>query len=395
MPRVQLQPGEHGVIHLAAYPNGGYMASAYMRDATGRRTRVRATGPTKTVARARILERITARAAMGGGLLSPSSTIADVMDAWWPTVEESPDLKPQTIAQYRHYADIIRRDLGDLEIRHATAGRLNAYVADAARDPATGRPRRSVAKGLKLQLARICGWAVRRDLLPHNPARDIDIPTAANTPVVALTPAQVVELRAHVAGWCAAHPRSDTPLPAILDVMLGTGARISEVLALRWCDVDLAASPATVTIAGTLVVGAGPVHRQDVPKTAAGYRVMSLPVFATAALLELRMNARGGEPVFPSGAGTWRHPHNVRRTWRDCLGPQWAWVTPHVLRKTVATAIYAQMNGRDAAGQLGHADTGVTMRHYVKRAHVGPDATAVLEGLAHGEGSRSGPADRK
>lgn len=136
-----------------------------------------------------------------------------------------------------------------------------------------------------------------------------------------------------------------------------------------------------VTISGTLVMVDGQLVRQEVPKSDAGYRVVSLPPFVTATLMELRMNARRDDIVFPSGAGTWRHPHNVRRTLRECRGETWKWVTPHILRKTVATAIYAEMDGKDAAGQLGHVDTAVTLRHYVKRAHVGPDATVVLQGL--------------
>lgn len=393
MARSRLQPGQHGKVTVNSGPRG-YTATTYMRDAAGRRRRVEASAPTKTAARERLADRVKARATLGGGVLTPSSTVADVWDAWWPTIENDPGLRPQTIAQYKHHAHRIRHDLADLEIRHATAGRLNAYVADAARDPGTGTIRRSVAKSLKIQLVSMCGWAVRRDLLPHNPARDIDIPAAKKAPVTALTPQQVSDFRAHVTAWAADHPRSDTPLADIVDVMLGTGTRISEVLALRWSDIDLAATPATATISGTLVMVDGQLRRQEVPKSDAGYRVVSLPPFATATLMELRMNARRDDIVFPSGAGTWRHPHNVRRTLRECRGETWKWVTPHILRKTVATAIYAEMDGKDAAGQLGHVDTAVTLRHYVKRAHVGPDATVVLQGLVSAPPSKPDGGDQ-
>ena len=55
--------------------------------------------------------------------------------------------------------------------------------------------------------------------------------------------------------------------------MLATGARIGEILALRWKDVDLAATVPTVTISGTVVrvTGQG-MTIQDHPKSAAGRR---------------------------------------------------------------------------------------------------------------------------
>lgn len=39
----------------------------------------------------------------------------------------------------------------------------------------------------------------------------------------------------------------------MVDLMLATGARIGEILALHWADLNLAATRPTLTICGTLV----------------------------------------------------------------------------------------------------------------------------------------------
>ncbi|WP_205208149.1 MULTISPECIES: hypothetical protein [unclassified Arthrobacter] len=67
----------------------------------------------------------------------------------------------------------------------------------------------------------------------------------------------------------------------VLDIFLATGARIGEVLAIRWKDVDLRVEPSTITISGTVVMEKGRGdYRQDHPKTRAGFRTMKVPPFA-------------------------------------------------------------------------------------------------------------------
>jgi integrase len=80
-------------------------------------------------------------------------------------------------------------------------------------------------------------------------------------------------------------------LPAFIELLAATGARPNEVLALRWCDVDLLADPPTVTIAGTLIdhgkVAGRPLHRQDTRKGDAPPHTVVLPRFGVDALASL------------------------------------------------------------------------------------------------------------
>ncbi|MBT2515465.1 tyrosine-type recombinase/integrase [Arthrobacter sp. ISL-30] len=105
-----------------------------------------------------------------------------------------------------------------------------------------------------------------------------------------------------------------------MDIFLATGARIGEVLAIRWKDIDLQAKLPTITISGTVIVEGGrTAYRQEHPKTKAGFRTMKLPQFA-AETLKRRCAAERPNPedmLFPSSTGTLRSPHNFRRQWRD------------------------------------------------------------------------------
>lgn len=78
--------------------------------------------------------------------------------------------------------------------------------------------------------------------------------------------------------------------------MLGTSARIGEVLAIRKCDVDVTVTPAKVRIRGTIVSPAGKqTYRQHQPKTQKSTRVVSVPSFA-AEVVRQRLVVVAQEP---------------------------------------------------------------------------------------------------
>lgn len=72
--------------------------------------------------------------------------------------------------------------------------------------------------------------------------------------------------------------------------------------------------------------------------------------------------------LFPSAAGTVRSPNIFRRQWRDASeGSDYEWVTPHILRRTVATIIDRKYSSKDAAAQLGHSGNAVTEKQYIEK----------------------------
>ncbi|WP_228001726.1 tyrosine-type recombinase/integrase [Nocardia australiensis] len=168
---------------------------------------------------------------------------------------------------------------------------------------------------------------------------------------------------------------------------LGTGARPGEVLAIRWCDLDLAAPVPLLTICGTVIRNSTKgLHRQDWTKTDAGYRTVLLPQFVVDTLRRVKLEATTNELdlVFPDRKGGVREPHNFRRTWRQARGTTFAWITGKTFRKTVATLIAEEYGPAQAASQLGHADGGdVARKHYIDKPSQVDDFTPALDRFKH------------
>ncbi|MEX5260397.1 tyrosine recombinase XerC [Kocuria sp. CPCC 205263] len=303
----------------------------------------------------------------------------------WLTELDASDRRDRTRAEYRATVEsTIVPALGGLLLREVTVGKLQRFLSALAADtPAK-------ARNTKVVLSEMFGYAVRHDALERNLVRDTRLPRVPKKPPRALTPEQFRTLRDNVRAW-QLHPadtgRPRTPdLLDALDVLAGTGLRIGELCALRWVDVDLEIERPTLTVTGTVVQvkGRGLV-RQPMPKTDAGHRTVVLPAFVVAVLLRRSVAVREGDDsglAFPSAALTLRSPHNLRRQLREARGEGFEWVTPHTLRRAVATLIDRHTSTEDAAAQLGHNGTAVTSRHYVERAALAPDLSAVLEQFA-------------
>jgi integrase len=212
--------------------------------------------------------------------------------------------------------------------------------------------------------------AVRWQLLARNPASDLELPTVPKSEMVTLTRDQARAL------LDAAKAR---PLMYWL-VLLGvaTGARLGELLALRWADVDLDAGAVRIGWSRRIVGG-----RMEVkpPKSEAGERTVALGPAAVVALKRLRVEQAGrrlvlggdyaagadlvickpdGRPYRPDAAST------MFRKFVDQAGlPRTIHV--HTLRHSAASFLAAAgVPASDIAAQLGHADGGaLALRVYV------------------------------
>jgi integrase len=166
-----------------------------------------------------------------------------------------------------------------------------------------------------------------------------------------------------------------------------------EMPAVRWQDLDLAATRPTLTICGTLVLLKGKgFFRQPWTKSDAGDRMVVLPGFAVGMLLARKLVAadNSNDAIFASRRGTWLSPNNVRRQWRQARADtDLAWVTPHTFRKTVATLIDKEADTKSAAAQLGHASGEVTEAYYIAKPVLAPDVSEILEQLGADDPTRT------
>lgn len=125
----------------------------------------------------------------------------------------------------------------------------------------------------------------------------------------------------------------------IVALLMATGERMSEALALRWEDIehlDDKTQKAEVTIAGTITDEG---VREDFPKTEAGDRVLTLSEYWRDALLSQREKGLPYDLVFPSRNCTPRNRRNVATHWRQIRSEAYKWVISRTVRKTGGTAI--------------------------------------------------------
>ncbi len=374
-----------GKVSRTKLTASSWRASARYRDSDGITRTVQAFGPTGSSAERTLILGLKERTVSNPEGVSRDIRLNALSELWFAEMEASGRASRQTIEGYRDtYRRTISPALSGLRLRELSTGRLDQFLKKVALDhPAT-------ARHSKVVLAGMLGLAVRQDAIPSNPIREVAGIRQPQRNVRALSIADVQSLRSWVKAWQDSpdhegRPRATDLLEAV-DVFLSTGARIGEVLALRWEDVDLDTEHPSLTISGTVTRYKGqPLFRQDHTKTAAGYRTVALPRFVVETLKRMRSD-RSPWPedfLFPSAAGTVRSPNNFRRQWRDAReGSGYEWVTPHVFRKTVATIIDREYSSKAAAAQLGHSGSAITEKHYIEKAAVAPDLTRALEKFA-------------
>ncbi|WP_198664477.1 tyrosine-type recombinase/integrase [Jiangella endophytica] len=270
------------------------------------------------------------------------------MEYWLEDLDLEDRLSPSTRQLYeRDMRTLVLPAFAELTLREIGVARCDRFIKQLAKQSY------SRAKHARVVLRLALALAVRHEILPRNPMDHIArLHRTPSTPD-ALTVAEVDAVRHWESGLSRSGPRPDGQLGQIIEVMLGSSARIGEVLAIRRCDVDVAGSPPTLRIAGTIVTRCGePAHRQDHPKTAKSRRIVALPSYAAEAVRQRLavMGERSPEALlFCSRNGTPLTPNNVRRQLRRVMKlAEIDGVTPHAFRRTVATAVNALMLAKHA-----------------------------------------------
>jgi integrase len=177
-------------------------------------------------------------------------------------------------------------------------------------------------------------------------------------------------------------------LPDLSLIMLATGCRIGECLAIGWDEVDL--DHATVDVCWRLIrrVGVGLLRLPSTKSGKAGERVIPLPSWAMTMLKRRRLAiALDVQAVFPDSLGGWRDPSNVRRVWRQVRDEaHMEGLVSHMLRKTIASFLDdANVSTRKISDQLGHSKISMTQDRYLGRKLTDRQTADVLEKLLGSE----------
>jgi integrase len=268
-------------------PEGRARALTRFRDYDGRLRRVMATAPTPRAAERRLKELLAERAeqSVGQGELSPSSSFRQLVDVWLADLDLKDKIAPSTRALYeRNMEKLVMPSFEQFALREISVRKVDQFLKTLARTRSY-----SMAKQARTVLSLALGLAVRYDAIRQNPVRDTARLRKPPTQAMSLTVEQVEQIRRAVRGWRrdpgVPGPPPDGQLEQIIEVMLGTFARIGDVFAIRRCDVDVTTSPATVRLCGKIVSPAGkPTPSPASSKTMKSTRTVSVPSFAAEVL---------------------------------------------------------------------------------------------------------------
>ena len=408
MPRAALPVGAWGTITAKKDETSGrWRASCRFKDMDGVTRTYSKYSTTRGKAQNALLVAMKERQAQGR---QPNQklTLGEVADRWLASIEpegvvvddcgdqvlgsSSDGIRRQTWDQYESITRLhIVPALGALSIREVRTSTCDAFL----RSLIVNGEGNSNARIAKTVLSQMMSYAIRLDLyVEGNPVAAVTrIPRKVVKPK-ALDTASLEMIREAVSTWRSEPglpgPRPTSTLSDIVDVLLGTGARIGEVLALRWQDVDLSGDVGKVAITGTVVEPRkGPKYRQEDTKTHSGSRVIPVPRFVVEVLLRRSIESPATNKtgaVFWSSRGTYMQGSSVRRSLRSALkaagiDPTLA-ITPHAFRRTVATLLDREITDGAAAELLGHSGVGITHKHYIEKLREVGDYSETLEQLA-------------
>lgn len=376
--------GTWGSFTTKQVRSGAYKSRTRIRDQDGVMREVSATGTTKSAAERALRLKLVERTAPREQLISSQTTVTRLSQIWISFLRDEGRIENSTINEYeRVLNNVVIPELGGLQLTEVTTGRLDAFLL-RLRAVSASRQRKT-----KVVLGAMFSLAVRHDALYINPVQQTSRIHRDRHEVRSLTIEDLQRVREALKKWATEArpgPKASSDMADIVDVMLGSGARIGEVLALRWADIDLAATPPTLTIKGTIKTEKGKgTYRKAHPKTEASVRTTALPAFAAAVLRRRLADESASEidAVFPTRNDTWLQVSNVQRRWREIRADAGLdWVTPHTFRKTVATLISEELDPEVAAQQLGHTSSDITRRFYISKPALAANASDLLERLA-------------
>lgn len=287
-------------------------------------------------------------------------TFKAVLNEWWnekePTVTE---------ATRRAYSPAMRRleeEYGEREIKSIRPLDLERTVI---RMKEQGYRQGTFHATIAI-MRQVCSWAVIHGDLDISPATEIHTPKG--------TPAQHRQSLTNDQIRAVTEYRGAGHLLGML--LLYTGCRIGEAMALRYEDIDR--KGATVTICRKVSYATGHPVMEDQTKTAAGMRTIRLLAPLADVLpkghIGLIFHEPDGSPLTKSHyTAMWRDlcdgvgfvTYEAAKQGRSIVQRPVYPITPHVFRHTFATVCYdAGIDSKATAAMLGHSNEQTTRNIY-------------------------------
>lgn len=277
MSRPRIPIGGYGEIAFIQRGKGKVEARTRFRDWDGQTRLVQATAVSRAAAEAELKKRLTQRNAFQpvDTALTPDSPFPALVDYWLADLDLENRIAPSTRFNYeRDMRQLVLPAFRGYALREIGVARCDALLKEL------GKKSYARSKRAKTVLRLAFGLAVRHEVIHRNPIDGVARLHKPKRTPTALTAAEVNAIRAVIKAWESARgtsgPNPDGQLGQIVEVMLGTSARIGEVLAIRRRDVDLTTTPARLRICGTVISERGVgTYRQEHPKTDRSNRVIA------------------------------------------------------------------------------------------------------------------------
>lgn len=386
MARPPLPLGAYGKIKTWQ-ENTTWLARAKFRDFDGIVRLVKRGGKTKAAAERALKAALADRQMpVKQAEITAQTTMDKLAELWLVEIERAVNAgtkSPGTLDAYRSiYRRHVKPALGALRVREVDTPVVDRVVEATKKKTVSG------ARTTKIVISGMMRLAARHGAVTINPVREVG--RIEGTPRHKPKSLTAEERQQWLDALEASEPAQAWDLPDLSLMMLATGCRIGECLAIGWHEVNL--ERATVDVCWRLVrrTGVGLLRLPSTKTGESGERVIPLPSWAVTMLKRRRLAiASEVQPVFPDSLGGWRDPSNVRRIWRqvrDNAGIQG--LVSHTLRKTVASFLDdAAVPTRKISDQLGHSQVSMTQDHYLGRKLTDRQTAEVLEKLLGSSGA--------
>lgn len=316
------------------------------------------------------------------------------------------NIAENTVTYYEHMQSRVAPFIGDVPLKGITANKLDEMYCRLLSDGLSSNSVRKIHGYVKTVLKH----AVDHDAILRNPADKARPPKSEKTEIRVLSPIEAATLRERIEDAERAAYESEQAkesrcrddgsyergyMRGLLDIScciaariaLASGMRRGEVLALRWCDIDLERGMVSVrhSITTSMTV--------KNPKSEAGIRSLAIYDVAVKALAQWRefqytelskigVNACDETPVCCDSTGGYICPNNFSRWWRKFAKDNgFAGLRFHSLRHAHATLLVGLgCDSKTVQTRLGHSDTSTTLNMYTHPLEENDRAAAEMLG---------------
>ena len=279
-------------------------------------------------------------------LVDPSlMLVSELLDRWLASPGRNPDRPRRESSRlvYGYQLAHVRKHIGPVRVQRLTALHVHDMIAEWQRAGVPPYTRRLAFKALRAALT----WGVARGFVATNATDRVDSPAGKPRPKThAMLDGVTADGELEYRVLLDHADRDESYIGPLVHLLLASGARMGECIALRWQDLDLRAG--RLSISRTVSDGSGDGLVFAPPKSAAGERVVSLTQRCTQTLARWRTRQgtipHPGSLVFPNNVdGGPLRRSGVSRAWhrllRDAKLPK---RNPHSLRHLCASLLIAK-----------------------------------------------------